>query len=116
VIPMSPSHRKWSPNAQVMVVLVLGVSAFYRAEDSVLRGLETPAQNVFSLFSSEVPKPLGTFARPETPTLGFGDSSRHNFLGGARPRNGSRSLLDACPETWARDSGPQRPKTPGCSG
>jgi hypothetical protein len=50
------------------------------------------------------PKPPGTFARPETPALGFGDSSHHDFLGGACPSNGSRSLLDAWPETWARDS------------
>jgi hypothetical protein len=59
------------------------------------------------------PKSLGTFARSETPALGSRDSGYHKFLGGAHPSNGSQSLFVAWPETWARDTSPQRPETPG---
>jgi hypothetical protein len=39
---------------------------------------------VFAIFIwSFSPEPPGTFARPETPTLGSGDSSRHDFWSGA---------------------------------
>jgi hypothetical protein len=47
-------HQKWSPDAQVVVVLVSAISAFSSAGDSGLAGSETPAQNVISPFSSRV--------------------------------------------------------------
>jgi hypothetical protein len=78
-----------------VVILVSAISAFSRAGDS-------SPKCVFAVFVwSFGLEPPGTFARLATPALGSGDSGCHEFLGGAHPSNGPRSLFDAWPETPA---------------
>jgi hypothetical protein len=101
VIPTNPRSSKWSPDAQVMIVLVSIVSAFSRAGDS-------GPKCIFAIFVwSFGPKPLGTFAKMETLALGSRNSGRRDVWNGAHLCNGFRDFVTHGRRLGPKDSGPQ---------
>jgi hypothetical protein len=100
-----------------MVVLVSVVSAFFQGRRLwPRRAGDCGPKCVFAVFvRSFGPEPPGTFARPETPTLGSGDSSRRDFWSGARLCNGFGDFVTRGRRLGAGDS-VSRPRILSISG